>query len=63
VNVRKRMGDLERKVATGHIAMPDAEKAQVLRPDESVEQRKAALIDKYGSAKGVLFVRIKGQDA
>ncbi len=63
MSVKKRMGDLEKVVRAGRAALPDAERVQVLEPGESVAQRKAALIGKYGSGKGVLFVRIKGRDA
>lgn len=42
--------------------MPKAEKIQVLRKGESMEERKEAVIARYGSAGGVTFARIKGRD-
>ncbi len=63
MSIKKRMGDLERVVRTGPVTLPDSEKIQVLRAGESVAQRKALLIEKYGSGRGILFVRIKGRDA
>jgi glutamine amidotransferase PdxT len=36
--------------------VPDSEKIQRLRPDESVEERKAELMRKYGTCAGVVFI-------
>jgi hypothetical protein len=60
MSIGKRMSDLEKAARVSRTKVPDREKIQVLRPGERVEERKAALIERYGSAKGVLFVRIKG---
>lgn len=60
MGIKKRMNDLE-KVVRGTV-MPVEERVQVLRPGESMEKRRAAVIRKYGSAKDVLFIRIKGRD-
>lgn len=63
MNVRKRMNDLEKAARIDHGTVPDAERFQVLRPGESVEERKAELMEKFGTGKGVVFVRIKGKEA
>ena len=63
MSIKKRMGDLERKVATGHAAIPDKELIQVLRAGESPEERRAALVERYGTSHGALIIRIKGRDA
>jgi hypothetical protein len=60
MSVRKRMTDLERAVKTD---LPESGRIQVLAPGESMEQRKAALAEKYTSTKGVIFIRIKGKNA
>jgi hypothetical protein len=62
VSVKKRMSDLEKAALIDHGSVPDAERFQVLRPGESMEERKNALVEKYGSTKGIIFVRMKGRD-
>ena len=62
MSIMKRMNDLEKVVGTGHAAIPDKERIQVLRAGESVEQRRAALMAKYGTFHGAVIIRIKGRD-
>jgi hypothetical protein len=63
MTIRKRVSGLEKAVdLPGPSALPRTEKIQVLKPGETVEQRKAAVIGKYGSARGIIFARIKGRD-
>ena len=63
MNIKKRMSDLEGKVGTGHACVPHKELIQVLRGGEAPEERRAALMEKYGTFHGALIIRIKGRDA
>jgi len=49
--------DLEVKAGVGrHRLVPKAERIQVLNRGESGEERRAALIEKYGTSRGVIFL-------
>jgi len=63
MSIKKRMSDLERKVATGPASVPHKELIQVLGSRESVEERRAELVEKYGTFHGAVIIRIKGRDA
>ena len=62
MSIKKRMGDLERKVATGPAAVPYKALIQVLGSREAPEERRAALMEKYGTFHGALIIRIKGRE-
>ena len=63
MTIKKRVSGLEKAVnLPGPSALPITERIQVLKSGETVEQRKAAVIGKYGTARGVIFAKIKGRD-
>ena len=62
MTIKKRVSGLEKALDIGPSTLPREEKVQVLRPGETMEERRAAVIEKYGSARGVIFAKIKGRD-
>jgi hypothetical protein len=62
MSIKKRVEDLEKALDIHPSTIPKAEKIQVLRRGESMEERREAVIARYGSARGVTFARIKGRD-
>ena len=62
MTIEKRVSGLEKAVdLPGPSALPRTEKIQVLKSGETAEQRRAAVIGKYGTARGVIFAKIKGR--
>jgi hypothetical protein len=56
-NLKRELKDLQKEAgARRHLGVPKSESIQVLRKGESGEERRAALIEKYGTCKGVVFV-------
>jgi hypothetical protein len=63
MTIKKRVSGLEKTVNLPiPSAPPIAERIQVLKSGETVEQRRAAVMEKYGTARGVIFAKIKGRD-
>jgi hypothetical protein len=60
MTMKKRVTHLEKTTCT-RSPIPRAERVQVLDKGETFEEREAKVIEKYGTSKGVMFVRIKGR--